>query len=133
VVFGFLLALSALASYVQFMPRRLRIESEDAIYHVMTRGNARQDIVHDDDDRRRLLADLAAWLCRRHSEAPLRKLAQKFGLSRADSVPNLTRRIEEKLSKSPGLSEEVRQILELLGKGSMERAPSGGLPETTSS
>src|SRR6476619_6630475 len=40
------------------MPRRLRIEYEDAIYHVMARGNARQDIVHDDDDRRRLLADL---------------------------------------------------------------------------
>jgi putative transposase len=40
------------------MPRRLRIEFEGAIYHVMTRGNARQDIVHDDDDRTRLLADL---------------------------------------------------------------------------
>jgi REP element-mobilizing transposase RayT len=40
------------------MPRRLRIEFEGAIYHVMARGNARQDIVHDDDDRRRLLADL---------------------------------------------------------------------------
>lgn len=35
------------------MPRRLRIEYEGAIYHVMTRGNARQDIVEDDDDRRR--------------------------------------------------------------------------------
>jgi hypothetical protein len=33
------------------MPRRLRIEFEGAIYHVMARGNARQDIVHDDDDR----------------------------------------------------------------------------------
>ena len=40
------------------MPRRLRIEFEGAIYHVMARGNARQDIVYDDDDRRRLLADL---------------------------------------------------------------------------
>ena len=40
------------------MPRRLRIEFEGAIYHVMTRGNARQDIVHDDGDRVRLLADL---------------------------------------------------------------------------
>jgi REP element-mobilizing transposase RayT len=40
------------------MPRRLRIEFEGAIYHVMTRGNARQDIVHDDDDRARLLDDL---------------------------------------------------------------------------
>jgi hypothetical protein len=40
------------------MPRRLRIEFEGAIYHVMTRGNARQDIVYNDDDRGRLLADL---------------------------------------------------------------------------
>ena len=40
------------------MPRRLRIEFEGAIYHVMARGNARQDIVHDDEDRRRVLADL---------------------------------------------------------------------------
>jgi len=41
------------------MPRRLRLEFDGAIYHVMTRGNARQDIVHDDDDdRTRLLADL---------------------------------------------------------------------------
>ena len=45
-------------SYIQFMPRRLRIEYKDAIYHVMTRGNARQDIVYHDDDLRRLLADL---------------------------------------------------------------------------
>ena len=40
------------------MPRRLRLEFEGAIYHVMTRGNARQDIVQDDDDRNRLLIDL---------------------------------------------------------------------------
>jgi len=40
------------------MPRRLRLEFEGAIYHVMTRGNARQDIVRDDDDRHRILADL---------------------------------------------------------------------------
>src|SRR6185437_12569599 len=47
------------------MPRRLRIEFEGAIYHVMTRGNARQDIVHDDDDRRRLLDDLEHAVTRR--------------------------------------------------------------------
>jgi hypothetical protein len=38
------------------MPRRIRIEFEAAIYHVMPRGNARQDILQDDDDRRRLAA-----------------------------------------------------------------------------
>src|ERR1700741_2058899 len=40
------------------MARRLRIEFEGAIYHVMARGNARQKIVRDDADRRRLIAGL---------------------------------------------------------------------------
>jgi hypothetical protein len=35
-------------------PGRLRIEFKDAIYHVMGRANARQKIVRDDADRRRL-------------------------------------------------------------------------------
>ena len=33
------------------MARRIRIEYPMAIYHVMTRGNGRQDIVLDDHDR----------------------------------------------------------------------------------
>ncbi len=41
------------------MPRRLWIEFEGAIYHVMARGNARQKIVRDDADRRRLLDGLS--------------------------------------------------------------------------
>jgi REP element-mobilizing transposase RayT len=40
------------------MPRRLRIQYPGAIYHVMSRGNARQEIVEDDEDRHRLLADM---------------------------------------------------------------------------
>ena len=40
------------------MARRLRIQYPGAIYHVMARGNAGQDIVGDDADRRRLLAAL---------------------------------------------------------------------------
>ena len=40
------------------MGRRLRIEFEGAIYHVMARGNGRQQIVRDDEDRERLLEDL---------------------------------------------------------------------------
>src|SRR3954449_10561211 len=40
------------------MARRLRIQYPDAIYHVMARGNAGQDIVGGDDERRRLLAAL---------------------------------------------------------------------------
>lgn len=40
------------------MARRLRIQYSDAIYHVMARGNGRQDIVQDDADRGPLVACL---------------------------------------------------------------------------
>jgi len=36
----------------------LKIQYSDAIYHVMARGNGRQDIVEDDADRVRLVACL---------------------------------------------------------------------------
>jgi REP element-mobilizing transposase RayT len=211
------------------MPRRLRIEIEGAIYHVMARGNARQKIVRDDGDRSQLINGLeqsvarhgwdllsyvvmgnhlhlmvktprpnlgagmqsflsgyaiwagrrwrrpghlfqgryraemiedenpvrssgrgarqltgidpkrifaavssfygrdeaalsrrhdphvgravAAWLCCRHTEASLRELAIWLGLSRADSVPNLTRRIETRLKTSTELSSDLAAIL----------------------
>ena len=51
-------------SHAHAMPRRLRIEFEGAIDHVMTRGNARQNIVHDDDDRTRLLGHLERTVLR---------------------------------------------------------------------
>jgi chromosomal replication initiation ATPase DnaA len=44
---------------------------------------------------------VAAWLCRRHTEASLRELAASLGISRPDSVPNLTRRIDTRLKTSP--------------------------------
>jgi putative transposase len=39
---------------MESMPRRLRVQYPDAIYHVMARGNGRQEIVCDDVDRDRL-------------------------------------------------------------------------------
>ena len=41
------------------MSRSIRLEYEGAIYHVMTRGNCREDIYLDDDDRRFFLGTLA--------------------------------------------------------------------------
>jgi REP element-mobilizing transposase RayT len=46
------------------MSRRLRIQYPDAIYHVMARGNARQDIVGDDADRQRLIDGLEQAVAR---------------------------------------------------------------------
>ncbi len=40
------------------MPRRLRIQYPGAIYHVMARGNGRQDIVRDHEDSDRLQQEL---------------------------------------------------------------------------
>jgi hypothetical protein len=54
---------------------------------------------------------VAAWLCRRHTEASLRDLAVSLGLSRPDSVPNPTRRIETRLKTSPELSNDLAEIL----------------------
>jgi hypothetical protein len=52
-----------------------------------------------------------AWLCRLHSEVPLRELAPLLGLSRADSVPNLTRRMDARLRARPQLADELQQIM----------------------
>jgi len=41
------------------MPRSLRLEFPGAFYHVMARGNRREMIFHDEDDRRFFLATLA--------------------------------------------------------------------------
>jgi hypothetical protein len=53
----------------------------------------------------------AAWLCRRYTEAPLRELAGRFGLSRAGSVSNLTRRVEARLAEYPTLAAELAEIM----------------------
>ena len=41
------------------MPRQLRIQYPGAIYHVMSRGDRREDIFHDDVDRQDFLKTLA--------------------------------------------------------------------------
>ncbi len=58
-----------------------------------------------------LARPVVAWLCRRHTEASLRQLAELLGLSRADSVPNLTRRLERRLKARPELFNDLAEIL----------------------
>jgi REP element-mobilizing transposase RayT len=62
---------------------------------------------------------LAAYLARRHTDATLAQVAMDLGLSRADSVPNLTRRIEKCLTSSPALRDDLRAIEEAL-RGAQE-------------
>src|SRR6267142_724901 len=40
------------------MPRKLRIQYPGAVYHVMNRGDRREDICKDDEDRERFLTTL---------------------------------------------------------------------------
>ena len=40
------------------VPRKLRIEYPGAVYHVMNRGDQREDIFIDDEDRRKFLSTL---------------------------------------------------------------------------
>jgi hypothetical protein len=54
---------------------------------------------------------VVACLCRRHTEASLRELAAWLRLSRADILPNLTRRIETRLKTSAELSNDLAAIL----------------------
>ena len=46
------------------MPRAPRLEFKEAIYHVMARGNRREDIVRDDEDRQ-LFVDTFGEACLR--------------------------------------------------------------------
>ena len=46
------------------MARPLRIEFPGAIYHVTSRGDRRESIFEDDEDRRTLLAVLAQTMAR---------------------------------------------------------------------
>lgn len=47
------------------MPRQVRIEYADAFYHVMARGDRKESIYHDQDDREMFLATLAE-ACSKH-------------------------------------------------------------------
>ncbi len=61
-----------------------------------------------------LARPVAAWLCRRHTEASHRPLAERLGLSRADSVPNLTRRLEARLKTSSRIASDKTTSVSLV-------------------
>ena len=46
---------------VLVMPRKLRIQYPGAIYHVMNRGDRREAIFEDDQDRQRFLEPWVKW------------------------------------------------------------------------
>ena len=56
------------------MPRLLRIEFPGAVYHVTSRGDRREDIFVDDQDRQNLLAVVAQALSRFGAQAQAYRL-----------------------------------------------------------
>jgi hypothetical protein len=52
----------------------------------------------------------AAWLARRHTSATLREMAPRFGLSRPESISNLTRRIDRDLARDRKLKRSITEL-----------------------
>jgi REP element-mobilizing transposase RayT len=81
------------------MARPLRIEYAGAIYHVMSRGNARQAIFRDDIDRQRLLDDLEVTVFRYGWELfSFVFMPNHFHLFFRTPRPNLSRGMQRLLS-----------------------------------
>jgi len=66
---------------------------------------------------RHIARGMAAWLCRRHTVATLSEIALELGLSRADSVPCLVRRLEARMKSSPQLARDAKAIVRRVAEG----------------
>lgn len=123
------------------MPRLPHIQYPEATDHVTSRGNVRREVDEDDDDRRPILIGLvrvsedcgwyvlAFFVTNNHLHlmvrAPQPNLASgmhrflstyafpKLGLFRADSTPNLIRKLAARPCNSRALADELRGISRL--------------------
>jgi putative transposase len=96
--------------------RQLAASDPEAIFEAVCDhlGLAREALARRGDPH--IARAAAAWLCRQHCEIALHELASMLGLSRADSVPNLTRRIDAGLRSHPQLAEELEEIMARIGR-----------------
>jgi len=87
----------------RIMSRKLRVQFEGAIYHVMSRGNARQDIVADDRDRRHFVDRLGSQVRRSGWELiTFVLLSNHFHLLVRTPRPDLARGMQRLLSSHAG-------------------------------
>lgn len=83
--------------YASNMARRLRIEFSGPLYHVTSRGDRREAIFEDVEDRLKFLNVLAEmverfnWLCHAYCLMSYREIARHFGL-RLATVGRIVRR-----------------------------------------
>jgi REP element-mobilizing transposase RayT len=95
-------------------PRRLAGLDRKRVYETVLRYYGRPAEALGRRGGRDGLRAVAAYLARRCTDATLREVAIDLGLSRADSVPNLTRRVERGLPTSAVLRADLRAIEDLL-------------------
>jgi hypothetical protein len=69
------------------MPRKLRIEYPGAMYHVMNRGDHRENIFKDDEDHRRFLSTLELHTPTKACGMPRNKRCGSF--SATNALPSL--------------------------------------------
>ena len=82
----------------------VRIQSAVAVYYQVDPRTFRER------RGKSISRDVAAWLCRELTSCTLRELAAVFGLGHADSVRNLTRRIDCALPESRELQQAIAAI-----------------------
>ena len=95
-------------------PKRLAGLDRKTIYKAVLSYYERPDEALEKRGDRDWPRAVAAYLARRCTDASLRELAADLGLTRADSVPNLTRRVERDLPASATLRAGLRAIEDLL-------------------
>jgi hypothetical protein len=95
-------------------PKRLAGLDRKTVYEAVLRYYGRPDEALGRRGDRDWTRAVAAYLARRCTDAALREVAVDLGLSRADSVPNLTRRVERELPTSAMRRADLRAIEDLL-------------------
>ena len=95
-------------------PQRMAPLDRRAVYEIVLQYYGRPGEALSRSGSRDRMRAVAAYLARRWSDVTLAELARDLGLSRPDSVPNLTRRVERELVSSTGLRTELKAIENLL-------------------
>jgi len=89
------------------MARALRIEHPGAFYHVLNRGQRREAIVQDQQDRER---DVAIYLARELAGLPGRELGRCFGGLKGAGIAMRCTHVLGRLAEDRRLSKDIAQL-----------------------
>jgi REP element-mobilizing transposase RayT len=91
-------------------PKQLSLLDRQQVYEAVLEHYGRPPEALSQRGARDRCRGVAAYLARRLTGTTLRELANDLGLSRPDSVPNLTRRIDRDLRDIRALAKDIRAI-----------------------